>query len=382
MATATMKMDYYEVLQVERTANDAELKAAYRKLAMQYHPDRNPNNPDAEEKFKACSEAYQVLSDPDKRAAYDRFGHAGVGGAGNPFAGGSPFGQGGFAQGDLGDIFGDLFGEMFNMGGRGQRASRAQRGRDLKFDLRIEFEEAVFGVEREITIRRAEACEDCKGTGSEGGKQPETCQQCGGRGQIRTQQGFFSVARTCPVCSGTGSVIRNPCKSCRGDGRVPREHKIAVKVPAGVENETRIRYGGEGDAGRWGGPSGDLYVVLEVRAHKFFERDADDLHCVMPISFPQAALGTELIIETLHGPETLKVPEGTQSGKEFRMRGKGVPHLNSHGRGDLIVEVRVLTPGKLTKQQKDLMRQLADSVSVENTPQSRGIFGKVKEMFS
>jgi molecular chaperone DnaJ len=378
MATATMKMDYYEVLQVERTASDVELKAAYRKLAMQYHPDRNPNNPAAEEKFKACSEAYQVLSDPDKRAAYDRYGHAGVGAgaAGNPFAGGP------FAQGDISDIFGDLFGEMFNMGTRAGRASRAARGRDIKFDLRMEFEEAVFGIEREINIRRAEACEDCTGTGSEGGRQPETCQQCGGRGQIRTQQGFFSVARTCPVCSGTGSVVRHPCKTCRGDGRVQREHKILVKVPAGVENETRIRYAGEGDAGKWGGPSGDLYVVLEVRAHKFFERDGDDLHCVMPISFPQAALGTELEIETLHGPETLKVPEGTQSGKEFRLRGKGVPHLNAHGRGDLIVEVRVQTPAKLTKQQKELMRQLGESMKVDNVPQSRGLFDKVKEMFS
>jgi molecular chaperone DnaJ len=378
MATATMKMDYYEVLQVERTASDTELKASYRRLAMQYHPDRNPNNPEAEEKFKACSEAYQVLSDPDKRAAYDRYGHAGVGAgaAGNPFAG-SPF-----AQGDLGDIFGDLFGEMFNMGSRTGRASRAQRGRDIKFDLRMEFEEAVFGIEREITIRRAEACNDCSGTGSEGGRQPETCQQCSGRGQIRTQQGFFSVARTCPVCSGTGSVVRHPCKTCRGDGRVGREHKILVKVPAGVENETRIRYAGEGDAGKWGGPSGDLYVVLEVRAHKFFERDGDDLHCVMPISFPQAALGTELEIETLHGPELLKVPEGTQSGKEFRLRGKGVPHLNAHGRGDLIVEVRVQTPAKLTKQQKELMRQLGESMKVDNVPQSRGLFDKVKEMFS
>jgi len=379
MATATMKMDYYEVLQVERTANDTELKAAYRKLAMQHHPDRNPNNPDAEEKFKACSEAYQVLSDPDKRAAYDRYGHAGVGAAG---AAGNPFAGGPFAQGDLGDIFGDLFGEMFNMGTRAGRASRAARGRDIKFDLRLEFEEAVFGIEREINIRRAEACNDCSGTGSEGGRQPETCQQCGGRGQIRTQQGFFSVARTCPVCSGTGSVVRHPCKTCRGDGRLQREHKILVKVPAGVENETRIRYAGEGDAGKWGGPSGDLYVVLEVRAHKFFERDGDDLHCVMPISFPQAALGTELEIETLHGPEALKVPEGTQSGKEFRLRGKGVPHLNAHGRGDLIVEVRVQTPAKLTKQQKELMRQLSESLKVDNVPQSRGIFDKVKEMFS
>jgi len=378
MATATMKMDYYEVLQVERTASDGELKVAYRKLAMQFHPDRNPNNPEAEERFKQCSEAYQVLSDPDKRAAYDRYGHAGVSGAGpGGFNGGNPF-QG---QGDLGDIFGDLFGEMFNMGGN-RRASRAQRGRDLKFDMRLEFEEAVFGVEREISIRRAEVCEDCSGTGSEGSKQPETCQQCGGRGQVRSQQGFFSVARTCPVCSGTGSIVRNPCKTCRGDARIQREHKILVKVPAGVEQDTRIRYSGEGDAGRFGGPGGDLYVVLEVKAHKFFERDGDDLHCVIPVSFPQASLGTELEIATLEGKETLKVPEGTQSGKEFKLKGKGVPHLNSHGKGDLIVEVRVQTPSKLNKQQKELLKQLAETMTVENTPSSRGLFGKVKNIFS
>ncbi len=375
---ATMKTDYYELLQIERSASDSEIKTAYRKLAMQFHPDRNPNNPEAEEKFKACSEAYSVLSDPDKRAAYDRYGHAGVnGGSGFP-GGGSPF-----QQGDLGDIFGDIFGEMFNMGGGGQRRpSRQQRGRDLQFSMTLAFEEAVFGVEREITIRRAEPCEDCRGTGSASGKQPETCQQCGGRGQVRTQQGFFSVARTCPVCSGTGSVIRTPCTTCRGDSRVTREHKILVKVPAGVEQDTRIRYSGEGDAGRFGGPSGDFYVVLEVKAHKFFERDGDDLHCVIPISFPQAALGTELELETLDGTETIKVPEGTQSGREFKLRGKGVPHLNSHGKGDLIVEVRVQTPAKLSKQQKELLRQLADTINVENTPTSRGLFSKVKEMFS
>ncbi len=386
MATATMKRDYYEVLSVERTATDGEIKTAYRKLAMQFHPDRNPNNPQAEEKFKECSEAYAVLSDADKRAAYDRFGHQAVSGAGggNPFAGGSPFGGGGFQQGDLGDIFGDLFGEMFNMGGqgRGGRASRAQRGRDLKFDMSLTFEEAVFGVEREIKIKRMETCEVCHGSGAEGGKQPETCQQCGGRGQIRSQQGFFSVARTCPVCSGTGQVIRNPCRTCGGDTRVQKEHTIGVKVPAGVESDTRIRYSGEGDAGRFGGPSGDLYVVLDVKAHAFFERDGDDLHCVMPISFPQAALGTDLEIETLDGRESIKVPEGTQSGREFRLRGKGVPHLNAHGKGDLIVEVRVETPGKLSKQQKELLRQLADTMPMANEPQSRGLFDKVKEMFS
>jgi molecular chaperone DnaJ len=376
MATSTMKMDYYEVLGVERTADDGELKSAYRKLAMQFHPDRNPNNPEAEERFKTCSEAYQVLSDPDKRAAYDRYGHAGVNGA-SGFGGGSPF-----QQGDLGDIFGDLFGEMFNMGGSQRRASRAQRGRDLKYEMQLEFEEAVFGKEQEIRIRRAETCDDCSGTGSEKGKQPETCQQCGGRGQIRSQQGFFSVARTCPVCSGTGSIIRTPCHTCHGEARVQREHKILVKVPAGVEDSTRIRYSGEGDAGRFGGPAGDFYVVLEVKPHKFFERDGDDLHCVIPVSFPQAALGTEIEVATLEGPEPLKIPEGTQSGREFKLRGKGVPHLNQHGKGDLIVQVRVQTPSKLNKQQKELMKQLAETMTVENTPTSRGLFDKVKDIFS
>ncbi len=377
MATATMKMDYYEVLGVERNADDGTIKSAYRKMAMQFHPDRNPNNPEAEEKFKVCSEAYSVLSDADKRAAYDRFGHAGVSGAGGFPGGGSPF-QG---QGDIGDIFGDLFGEMFNMGGQ-RRASRAQRGRDLKYEMTIEFEEAVFGKEQEIKYRRAEACTECVGTGSENGKQPETCQQCGGRGQFRSQQGFFSVARTCPVCSGTGTVIRTPCKTCRGEARVGREHSVKVKVPAGVEDNTRIRYSGEGDAGRFGGPAGDFYVVLEVKPHKFFERDGDDLHCTIPVSFPQAALGAEVQIQTLEGLETLKIPEGTQSGKEFKLRGKGVPHLNQHGKGDLVVEVRVQTPSKLSKQQKDLMKQLAETMTVENTPGSRGLFDKVKDIFN
>jgi molecular chaperone DnaJ len=248
--------------------------------------------------------------------------------------------------------------------------------------MSLSFEEAVFGVEREIKIKRMETCDTCAGTGAEGSKQPETCQQCGGRGQIRTQQGFFSVARTCPVCSGTGTVIRNPCKVCHGDTRLQKEHTIAVKVPAGVESETRIRYSGEGDSGRFNGPAGDLYVVLSVKPHAFFERDGDDLHCVMPISFPQAALGTDLEIESLDGVETIKVPEGTQSGREFRLRSKGVPHLNAHGKGDLVVEVRVETPSKLTKRQRELMRELADTMPVSNEPQSRSLFDKVKEMFS
>ncbi|QNI36073.1 molecular chaperone DnaJ [Edaphobacter sp. 4G125] len=383
-ATANVtKVDFYEVLSVSRDASDQELKTAYRKLAMQYHPDRNPGDATAEEKFKECSEAYQVLSDPEKRAAYDRYGHAAFNGSSSGF-GSSPFGGGFGGAQDLGDIFGDLFGEMFNMGGssRGGRASRAQRGRDLRYDLTIEFEEAVFGVEREIKIRRSETCTDCHGTGAARGKEPVTCSACGGRGQQRYQQGFFSVARTCSTCGGTGTLIVDPCTTCRGETRIQTEHTILVKVPAGVEQDTRIRYQGEGESGKFGGPAGDLYVVLNVKSHKFFERDGDDLHCVMPISFPQAALGTEIEIQTLEGVETIKVPEGTQSGREFKLRGKGVPHLNERGKGDLIVEIRVQTPGKLSKQQKELLRQLAETMEVENTPTSRGIFGKVKEMFN
>jgi molecular chaperone DnaJ len=377
-----IKVDYYEVLGVERTASDQELKAAYRKLAMQYHPDRNPDNAEAEEKFKACSEAYQVLSDPQKRAAYDRFGHAGVSGAG-PAAGGfdgSPFA--GFE--DLGDIFGDLFG--FNVGGRGATGrgpSRAQKGRDLHYELTLEFEEAVFGKETQITIERREACVDCKGQGTAGGRGPATCQQCQGRGQVRYQQGFFSIARTCPVCGGTGTMITNPCETCGGDGREVKERNVSVKVPAGVEDGTRIRYQGEGDVGRNGGPAGDLYVELSVSPHKFFERAGHDLHCTVPVSFPQAALGDELTLPTLDGEVRLKVPEGTQSGKEFKIRGKGVPYLNSNGRGDLIVQIVVQTPAKLTKVQKELVRQLGESLTAENAPVERnGLFDKVKEIFS
>ena len=379
-ATANVtKTDYYEQLSVSRDSTDGEIKTSYRKLAMQYHPDRNPGNPEAEERFKACSEAYGVLSDPEKRAAYDRYGHAAFQ-SGGPAGGGNPFG--GNAQ-DVGDIFGDLFGEMFNMGGGGGRkASRVQRGRDMQMSMSLEFEEAVFGKEKEITFRRMETCVECKGSGAAKGKAPITCTQCGGRGQQRFQQGFFSVARTCSVCNGTGTLIVDPCLVCHGETRVQREHKIAVKVPAGVEEGTRIRYSGEGEAGRFEGPAGDLYIVLSVRAHAFYERDGDDLHCVLPISFPQAALGSELEIETLEGKEVIKVPEGTQSGREFKLKGKGVPHLNERGKGDLIVEVRVKTPAKLTREQKDLLRQLGDTMVVENTPHSRGILDKVKEIFS
>lgn len=369
------KADYYEILGVSRTASDQELKAAYRKLAMQHHPDRNRGSADSEERFKACSEAYQVLSDPQKRAAYDRYGHAGVSAAGfdgNPFAG---------AQ-DIGDIFGDLFGEMFNMGGGSRRASRVQKGRDIRHDLTIEFEEAVFGKETQVTIRRMEACKDCRGTGTATGRGPATCPHCQGRGQVRYQQGFFSIARSCNHCGGTGTVINDPCTTCRGEGRVERQHEIAVNIPAGVEDGTRIRYQGEGDTGRFGGPAGDLYIVLRVRPHKFFERDGNDLHCVIPVSFPQAALGAEINLTTLDGETKLKIPEGTQSGQEFRIRGKGVPHLNEYGRGDLIAKIVVRTPTKLTKAQKELLRELGHTVTVENTPTATSLLDKVKEMFS
>ena len=369
------KIDYYEVLSVTRECGDQELKTAYRKLAMQYHPDRNPDNPEAEERFKQASEAYQVLSDPQKRAAYDRYGHAGVSGAGGF--------EGGFAGGvDLGDIFGDFFGEMFNASGaRGGRSSRAQRGRDIRYDLTIDFEEAVFGKETTVSVKRMETCGDCRGSGGAQGKGASTCQQCGGRGQVRFQQGFFSIARTCPVCSGTGQVVTEPCPACRGEARVEREHTIQVKIPAGVEDGTRIRYQGEGDAGRFGGNGGDLYVVLAVRAHSYFEREGYDLHFAVMVSFPQAALGSEIAIQTLEGETTLKVPEGTQSGKEFRLRGKGVPYLNERGRGDLIVQIVVETPKKLTKSQREVIQQLGSTLTTENRAQSRSLLDKMKGLF-
>ena len=369
------KADFYEVLGVSKSASDQELKSAYRKLAMQHHPDRNPDNPEAEEKFKLASEAYQVLSDPEKRAAYDRYGHAGLSGAGG-------FDPSGFAGGqDISDIFGDIFGEMFNMGGS-RTGSRAQKGRDLRSDISLTFEESVFGKQSQVKIRRMEPCTTCRGSGAAAGRGPTACSQCGGRGQVRYQQGFFSVARTCGACGGTGSVIAEPCKDCRGDGRQPKEHTIPVTIPAGIEDGMRIRYQGEGDAGRSGGPSGDLYVVISVQTHPFFEREGNDLHYILPISFPQAALGTEIPIPTLEGETKLKIPEGTQSGRQFRLRSKGVPVLNEHGRGDLIVQVVVQVPTKMNKMQKELMRQLGETITVENTPSSRTLFTRMKDMFS
>jgi molecular chaperone DnaJ len=372
-----VKRDYYEVLGVQRGATEQEIKSAYRKLALQYHPDRNPDNPGAEEKFKECSEAYAILADTEKRSMYDRFGHAGVGNAGA----GAGFDPTVFQ--DFSDIFGEFFGfgDLFGGGRSGRGRSRVQRGADLREDITIEFEEAVFGAEKQITYRRHELCETCKGSGSAGGKAPVSCRTCGGRGQVRYQQGFFSVARTCPACQGAGSVVSDPCTRCKGEGRTVQSKSVDAKIPAGVEDETRIRFTGLGEAGLHGGPAGDLYVVLHVKDHPFFERQGNDLHCVVPVSFTQAALGAEIKVPTLEGEHNLKVPESTQSGAVLKIRNKGVPVLNGHGKGDLFVEVRVQTPSKLTKRQRELLEELQGNMPIENKPQQRSILGKMKDMF-
>lgn len=374
MATNT-KRDYYEVLGVSRGCTEVELKASYRKLAMQYHPDRNPGNAEAEDKFKEASEAYAVLSDADKRAAYDRFGHAAVNGAGGGF--------GGFeANVDFNEIFGDFFGDIFGAAaGSGRRRSRAQRGNDLREDITLTFEEAVFGATREIKVRRHVTCPDCSGSGTAAGKHAVKCTQCDGRGQVRFQQGFFTVARTCMQCSGTGQVIKDPCPKCRAQGRVVKDEKLEVNVPAGVEDGTSLRYADRGEAGHQGGPAGDLYVVLRVKDHDFFTREGTDLFCTVPVSFSQLALGTEIPVPTLYGEHKLRVPEGTQTGAQFRIRGKGVQHLNRSTKGDLFVEVVVHTPAKLTKRQKELLQELDALTSIDNKPQKGGILSKMKDIF-
>ena len=320
-----------------------------------------------------------MLADAEKRSLYDRFGHAGVGGVGAG-AGASGFDPSIFQ--DFSDIFGEFFGfgDLFGQGG-GRRRTRAQRGPDLREDVTLQFEEAVFGTETQVSVRRHEVCEDCRGSGAASGKAPVTCRSCGGRGQVRYQQGFFSIARTCPTCQGAGSVITDPCHKCKGEGRVLRQRSIDAKVPAGVEDGTRIRFAGLGEAGAFGGPPGDLYVVLHVKEHSFFEREGNDLRCVIPISFTQAALGTEIMVPTLEGDHKLKIPEGTQSGSTFRIRNRGVPVLNGHGKGDLFVEVRVQTPGKLNKRQRELLLELDGITHVENKPQNRTLLGKVKDIF-
>lgn len=362
------------MLGVSRSVSEVELKSAYRKLAMQYHPDRNPNNPDAEERFKEVTEAYAVLADSEKRSLYDRFGHAGVGSA----AGGVGFDASAFQ--DLGDIFGEFFGFGDVFGG-GRRRSRVQRGADLREDLTLEFEEAVFGMEKRVTVRRHELCEECHGSGAAAGKGPTTCKSCNGRGQVRYQQGFFSIARTCPTCQGTGSVITDPCPKCKGEGRILRSRPVEAKIPPGVEDGTRIRFAGGGEAGPNGGPAGDLYVVLHVKEHPFFLREGNDLHCTIPLSITQAALGSEIRVPTLESEHLLKIPEGTQPGTTFRIRNKGVPVLNGHGKGDLYVEVRVQVPTKLNKRQKELLQELDWTAKIDNQPVMRSLLGRVKDMF-
>ena len=368
------KRDYYEVLAVSRTATDQEIKSAYRRLAVKYHPDKNPNDASAEEKFKEAAEAYSVLSVPEQRKRYDRFGHAGV----SSSAGAGAWGAPGF--GGIEDILGDLFGfgDVFG-GGRGGRRTSAQRGADLRYDLEISLEEAANGMTAQLRIPRLEACDTCKGSGAAAGSQPEICTTCSGSGQVRYQQGFFSVARTCHVCRGTGRVIKNPCADCKGAGRVEREKQMEVKIPAGVETGSRLRVSGEGEAGTQGGAPGDLYVVIHVSEHEQFERQGSNLYEAVPITFAQAALGADIMVKTLDGEEKLKIPMGTQTGTVFRLRGKGMPVLGGRGRGDLFVSATVMTPRTLTREQRHLLEQLAE---VENKDlESKGLVDKVRDIF-
>lgn len=370
------KRDYYEILGIGRDADDQQIKAAYRKLALQHHPDRNPNNPEAEESFKECAEAYSVLSDAQKRAAYDRYGHAGLQGAGAASQG---FDPGAFS--DFSDILGDFFGFGDLFGGGGRRRNRAQRGEDVRYDLEISFEEAVFGMSAEIQVPRMERCDRCQGSGAEPGSGATTCPTCHGRGEQLYQQGFLTVRRTCGTCGGAGKVIRNRCNQCRGEGYQQVRRKLRVNIPAGVDDSTRMRISGEGQPGANGGPNGDLYVVLKVKEHSFFERQENDLHCTIPINVAQAVLGSEIEVPTLEEPQSLKIPEGTQNGAQFRLRNKGVPHVNGSGRGDLYVHVQVQIPSKLTREQRKLFEELRDTLPVENQPAEKGLFDKVKDYF-
>ncbi len=372
------KRDYYEVLSVSRDCDDQTLKSSYRKLALQYHPDRNPNDREAEEKFKEAAEAYSVLSDSQKRAAYDRFGHQGVNGAGAP---------GGFEEGsfnDLGDILGDLFGfgDVFGAGGGGRRGrTRTQRGEDIRYDLEISFEDTMKGLSADLQIPRMEACSKCSGTGAEPDGGLVTCAACNGRGEVLYQQSFLSIRKTCPTCGGRGKVIRQACSQCRGEGFHRTEKKLKVNVPAGVDNGTRLRLTGEGNPGPSGSQPGDLYVVIKVAEHPVFERREFDLHCTLPINVAQAALGAEIEVETFDGPQSVKVPEGTQTGANFKMRGLGVPHLNSRARGDLYVHLDVQIPKKLTREQRRLFEDLQTLLPTENAPHEKSVFDKVRDFF-
>lgn len=367
------KRDYYEILGVAKNAGEGEIKAAYRKLAIKYHPDKNPDDAAAEEKFKECAEAYSVLSDSGKRASYDRFGHAGVGaGAG---AGFDP----GFTNiEDIFDLFG--FGDMFGGGrGGGGRRTTVQRGADLRYDLQISLKDAATGKEEKLKIPRLEKCEECSGKGTEEGTEPETCITCQGSGQTRFQQGFFSVMRTCANCGGKGQIIKHPCKNCRGAGRIEKEKKLEIKIPAGVETGSRLRVNGEGEAGANGGPSGDLYVVIHVAEHELFERQGANLYASVPISFAQAALGADIKVPTLDEEEDLKVPAGTQTGTVFRLKNHGMPILGGRGKGDLFVAVTLVTPKHLTKEQRKVLEQLAEIEDVDF--QDESFMDKVRNIF-
>lgn len=372
MAT-TEKRDYYDVLGIARTATVAEIKKAYRNLAVKYHPDKNPGDAEAEEKFKEAAEAYGVLSDEEKRARYDRYGHQGMSGMGG-------FDPNQFA--DFGDILGDLFGfgDFFGAS-RGRKGTRPARGNDLRYDLQLEFMDAVFGKEISLTVPRTITCSTCTGTGAKTGTQPVTCTGCGGRGQIRYSQGFFAVARTCPQCGGAGKVIKDPCATCGGAGRVREEKKISVKIPAGVDDGSRLRVAGEGEAGFNGGPAGDLYVFISVKDHAKFQRRDYDVHAEQSVSFTQAALGGEIEVETIDGADSLKIPPGTQPNQVFRLRGKGVPFLDGTGRGDHYVHIVVRIPTALSDEQRTLLERLA-AIEGENPPGEKGVFEKVKDFFS
>jgi molecular chaperone DnaJ len=376
------KRDYYEVLGVTRAVTEVELKSAYRKQAMQHHPDRNPGDKKAEEKFKEAAEAYAVLADASKRAAYDRFGHAGVGAAAGAGAGFDPETFGDFAD-ILGNMFG--FGDLFG----GRRRGGPQRGSDLRYDLEISFLESASGAEPTIQIPRQETCETCKGTGAAAGSSPTVCSMCRGQGQVRRQQGFFTIAVTCPQCRGAGRTISKPCQGCNGAGRVTQERKIKVKIPAGISNGQQLRLQNEGEGGIGGGPPGHLYVVVHVQEHEFFRREGNHLFCEVPVNFTTLALGGEIVVPTLDGQERMKVPDGTQTGTTLRLRGKGMPDVNGRGHGDLMVTVQVQTPKKLSKEQRQVLEQLAKALPKEKFEprapgeegEDRNLFDRVKDMF-
>ena len=372
------KRDYYEILGVERSADDSVLKVAYRKLAMKHHPDRNPGDSAAEDLFKEAAEAYGVLTDAQKRAAYDRYGHQGLSSMGGGSSGG------GEQYTDLNDIFGDFFGDFFGGGGRrgGGGANRTRRGEDLRFDLEIEFEDAVQGTSVDVQIPKLDLCTRCTGTGAEKEDGLVTCPTCRGRGEQLFQQGFMTIKRSCSTCNGRGQIIRRPCKECKGEGRLRSEKKLKVNIPAGVDTGTQLRLTGEGQASPNGGPNGDLYVVLSVKEHPVFDREDYDLHCTVPINLAQATLGTEVEIPTFEGPEPVKIPEGTQPGTQLRLKNRGIPRVNASGRGDLFIHVEVHIPAKLSREQRKIFEQLRDTLPPAGEEGDKhGFFGKVKDLF-